>query len=310
MTFEQEPQTLEQTEKPEKLPTEGEGGSLDGFLNEIRPVESAGAEMPAREDEVDKDLQQEKNRQAKKEIQPLIDKFKELSEKRRAETDYVRGQQEFAVLNGDKEEYRKLHDKDIDGWLAEADLYEQALKGYQEAGGEGDLEKEMYTGSTRERVLTFEKSAMGGADAMFEKSQDGLAGKYDEGAHYRLPSEVRATTPDDYISKLVSNAVTEAGRKDQWGNSLEMRKNNLRGYFWKKSQGFGIQALNHGDVLVAAKSFALAEAVGGIPADLQEQMRESYEKLDEEKKAEFATTLAREREEIKQKLEQALAQNQ
>lgn len=324
MNFEQPPQQPKKPEnnlddmlanakkEAEEKPTiKAAGGSLDDFLAEIKPVEavpetvkSVEAKVPASETEVKKKLQ------PKEKIQPLIDKFQELSRESRARTDYDRGQKEYAVLKGDKKEYRRLHDEGINNWLAQADLYEQALKEYQEAGGEGDLQKEMYTGSTRESVLIFERSAMGGADAMFEKTQAGLAGKYDKERSYKLPNDVRSTTPDDYISKLVSNAVTEAGRKAQWGNNPEMRKNDLRGYFEKKSQGFGIEALNHGDVLVAARSLALAEAVGEIPADLQEQIRASYKKLDDAKKAEFGTALARERKEIKQKLEQALAQNQ
>lgn len=110
---------------------------MDDFLAEIKPVEAvpetvknAEAKMPASENEVKKGLQQERNRQAKEKIQPLIDKFQELSRERRTRTDYVRGQKEFAILKGDKEEYRKLHDEDINGWLAEVDLYEQALKEY------------------------------------------------------------------------------------------------------------------------------------------------------------------------------------
>jgi hypothetical protein len=309
---------LEAKGAQEKLPATPtpNGGSLDDFLAEIKPVDavpasvkSAEAVVPATEMEAKKEGQQEKNRQAKEKIKPLIDKFNKLSSERKSKTDYVRGQKEYAVLKGDKEEYRKLHSEDINGWLAEADIYEKALKEYKEAGGEGDLQSEMYTGSTRESVLIFEKSSMGGADEMFEKSQAGLAGKYDKSGDYKSPNEVRSTTPDDYISKLASNAVAEAGRKAQWGNNPEMRKNDLRTYFEKKSQGFGIEALNHGDVAVAARSLALAEAVGEIPADLQEQMRVSYKKLDETKKTEFGTALVKERKEIKQKLEQALAQN-
>ena len=306
-----------QAEEKEKPAVKTAGASLGDFLAEIKSVEAVRSDIkstevkaPATETEVKQELQQERNRQAKEKIQPLIDKFQELSRERRSNKDFVTGEKEFAVLKGDKDKYRQLHDKDIKGWLAEADLYEQALKEYKEAGGEGDLQNEMYTGSTRESVLIFEKSAMGGADAMFEKTQAGLAGKYDKSGDYKLPSDVRATTPDSYISKLVSNAVTEAGRKAQWGNNPEKRKNDLRSYFEKKSQGFGIEALNQGDVLIAAKSLALAEAVGEIPADLQEQMGESYKKLDDTKKSEFANALAKERKEIKQKLEQALTQNQ
>lgn len=316
-----------ESEEKEKPIESGAGGSLDDFLAEIKPEATLSPDVEKKEEvttQVKKtgadkviETQQEKNRQAKEKIQPLIDKFEELGREKRSKADYDRGQRIYAALKGDKEEYLKLHDEDINAWLAQCDIYEQALKEYHDAGGEGDLSKEMYTGSTRESVRIFEQSSMGGRnrDEMFKEAQASIAGKYDKQNLYKLPSDVSATTPDEFSLKLQSNAIAEAGYVSNYDKSFggfkpEKKKEDLKGYFEKRAQGFGIEALNHGDVAVAARSLALAEAVGEIPADLQEKMRASYKKLDGKKKAEFATALDKERKYIKQKLDQAFVSAQ
>jgi|GEM_PF-6764563 len=306
-------------EEKGKAPISAVGGSLDVFLAGIEPVEpnpvGTGGMVEAAQatkGEVEIERSRENNRKAKEKIQPLIDKFGELLKEEWARADYVRGEKEFAVLSGDKERYSQLYNEAINRWLAQADLYEQALREYHEEGGEGELQGvgEMYTGSTRESVLIFEKSAMGGADTMFEKSKDQLAGNYDNKMSNTLPNDVRATTPNQFISNLELNAVAEAGRKEQFVNNPENRKDDVRGYFGRRAQGFGIGALNYGDVVVAARSLALAEAVGEIPADVQEQIRTSYYKLNESKRVEFVDALKKERGAFKQRLDQAFASAQ
>jgi len=307
MNFEKVQRTEQAENNPEKTPVKMVGDSLDSFLAEVTP-EGTGPDNVKTENT--KEAVEEKNHQAKEKIQPLIDKFQELEKARYAKRDYLYGEQRYAVLSGNKERYKELHDGDINDWLARCDLYEKALKEYHEAGGEGDLQEVgvMYGGSTRESVLIFERAAMGGWERQFEGSKSFLEGRDENKGRWMSSSlDVRGKNPSEYISNLESNAIADAGDvKGFLKYNPQARKEDVGYYFGKKAQGFGIEALSAGDTAVAAKSLALAEAIGEVPADVQEQMKLLYNKLNEGKKAEFVATLKREREGVKQKLERAL----
>lgn len=166
----------------------GEMYRVPDKVSETPIVEAEKVESSAvsNETEVRLDPQQEKNRQAKEKIQPLIDKFKQLQKEKYDNSDLYTSRTESAILNGNKEEYRQLYEKSLADMLIRADLYDQALKEYTEAGGEGDLQDVMYGGSTRESMLIFQKHAMGGADEMFEKVKSHLAKKAREEAEERI----------------------------------------------------------------------------------------------------------------------------
>lgn len=320
-------------------------GSLDAFLAEIKPSEDAVMGEIAKEEEIakkndarkkdvgDGSVEEEvakkddKAEKPKSRFENLVDSIAKIRESLVSKIipSSIRVE-EYIVLACNKDEYLKFRKERVEFFrklnLELSGLREQATKEYNSTvrnSNYKDLKDkidpnpsiEVYANNTmrndmrgNDPVNTYESD--------FNSYRNTLSSKihpYGYGQHFALIYGVK--NQYEYITKLISNAISyiKLGSKyetDSMYQSFEWKKKDMEITCNRTGQAFGIIALEHGDVVVAAKSLALADTVGEIPADVQEQMRALYEKLDGAKKTEFGIALAKEKRVIKQAMEEAI----
>lgn len=294
----------EEAKAEEKSPDGLDGDGLDAFLAEANQENQAGVDF-----EVETQVrQQEKNTKAVEKIKHLIDELKEYVKNSMFDGDLYLSQTSYAILSGNKDEFYRLSEAEREYKLAYVDLYDKVSQEYKNAGGEGDFR--VVSGDillpvyNRGDLVSINLDEL---DNRFTSLKDSSG--YALETPWKSKSEYMKV-PNDYVQSLAVGVFKEAGLRIRPGtNDLEDRKRSLEYTFRQPAEGFAIAAINNGDVIVAARSLALAGSIGKIPDNIMRQIKDLYGKLDNGKKTEFTAALAKQRESIKGALERKLAES-
>jgi hypothetical protein len=218
-----------------------------------------------------------------------------------SEEDYNRARKEYSALVGDAESYRAVRLQEVSKRREAAGLYAQILQEFKGAGGTGDL-KEICPYSSSYDIAQIEQQEKDGYAPLkdgspgdeighnFESTQESLWRAPKDG-EWVSPTDTRGvSSPDAYLRKLAQGSL-DVSKGKGWSPNPEIRREHLRDDFESKVAGFGMAALEHGDVKVGAEAVALVEAVSTISPEFLSQIKAVVSSLDTEKQALFASSL-------------------
>lgn len=237
---------------------------------------------------------------------PAVESYKNLKAQYDANRRFDLGRMQYLALAGDKETFTQDYNERRETDLALADAYEQALEEYHKAGGEGIPENLKGRGMTREETLHFQQNQMASAEEAFKHHKEKLAIPLAERKGVVVASDISASSTFGYSQALLAK-VLEVAKNQPEHNSPENRKRNLDEYFSKQAQGFGLAALEAGDLVSAAQALAVADTIGIIPGEIRGKITDAIKNLGENEKAKFAELMAREKSELKPKLERYIS---
>ncbi|MES2223331.1 MAG: hypothetical protein V4469_00195 [Patescibacteria group bacterium] len=271
---------------------EQKGGGMDDLLKSLGEDVTANA---AETEEAKNQEKLEKEKKNKEAMEAIVGKVAEYQTLKYAITNsagFRVGRMNYAVLKDDHDAFDKFDKEHFDDELKLADMYDDVVKTYQAAGGTEDVER-IIRGQSREAL-----------ESNVHKNDFDRFKKFLENPRSlsSATSDIVAKNPNEYVDGMEKSAVKQYQMYHDPVQYVQDRpdvlQNNLKNDFWGLTEGFGVAALEGGDIKLAARSLALGEVIGKLSTDVVEKAKVLAGKLNTEDKRLFAEEFSKEKERL------------
>lgn len=295
--------SIEQGPSYEEEKTEN-AQNFDDLISETeKKLEISGnKDLKENEDEVEErkkrvQEQSEKKAKAMECIEPLLKEFDHI----RKQENFFEGGRYYHALKGNKKGYSEWVEADKERRIAEADINNEMKRQFAEIAGEEEARKQfIVVYPTKEEMKASWSKKKDTTEHLMTDDRKSLAGSFYAISVIRRGAKIRE--PEQLVKELKENRdyMKSEVYKGHTSEEYENRITDEVYGFHRVAQGFGLAALESGDIKIAAKSLSFAQSIEEMPRDVLDRFDEEFSELNDRQKGEFIIAFKREKEEIEE----------